>query len=112
MANEEVAPKNNTVHKDRDWKQFHTPRNLASSIVLEVAEVLEIFQWKLDNDISKEDVEEIKDELADVFICLLLFAHSLDIDLIKAANKKIVKNEKKYPVEKAKGSSTKYTKLT
>jgi NTP pyrophosphatase (non-canonical NTP hydrolase) len=98
----------------RDWKQFHTPRNLAESLVLESGEVLEHFQWKTDDQIIehlKEHKEEFSNELADVFNYLLLLAHETDIDLVKAVEHKIKISEVKYPVEKSKSKTTKYTKL-
>lgn len=98
----------------RDWKQFHNPKDLAISLVLESTEVLEHFQWKSKDEMDeyvKKNKEEIADELADVFNYLLLIAHDLGIDLIEAEKKKIEKSEKKYPVEKAKGRHTKYNKL-
>lgn len=91
---------------DRDWKQFHTPENLAKSIVIEAAELLENFQWN-----SEYDEENIKDELADVMNYCLLLADSLNIDVIENMHRKIDKNEKKYPIDKAKGTSKKYTEL-
>ena len=91
---------------DRDWKQFHTPENLAKSVSIEAGELLECFQWektyKLDN---------VKDELADVFLYCLLMADSLGIDLVDTAKLKLKKNNEKYPVEKARGKSNKYTEL-
>ncbi len=98
----------------RDWKQFHKPKDLAISLNLEAAEVLEHFQWKSEKEIDeyvKTNKEEIADELADVLNYLLLTAHDLDIDIVDALNKKIDKSEMKYPVEKAKGKHTKYNKL-
>lgn len=98
----------------RDWKQFHNPKDLALSMVLEAAEVLEHFQWKEGKSIDayiKENKEEIGDELADVLYWVLLMSHDLDIDIVKAAQKKLEKNDKKYPVNKSKGKSDKYTKL-
>lgn len=89
---------------DRDWKQFHTPENLAKSIVLESSELLENFQWN-----SNYDNENIKDELADVMIYCLLLADTLNVDLKEIIHHKLDKNEKKYPVNKVKGSSKKYT---
>ncbi len=91
---------------ERDWKQFHTPENLAKSIVLESAELLEHFQW--DNDF---DVNEVKDELADVLAYCILMADVLNIDIEDAVISKMEKNEKKYPVDKSKGNSNKYNKL-
>jgi NTP pyrophosphatase (non-canonical NTP hydrolase) len=98
----------------RDWKQFHNPKDLAISLSLEAAEVLEHFQWKSEKEIEeyvKNNKEEIAAELADVLNYLLLTAHDLDIDIADALNKKIGKSETKYPVEKAKGTHTKYNKL-
>lgn len=95
---------------ERDWGKYQTPRNLATSISIEAAEVLEKFQWKLDDKLTKKEIEELKNELADVFIYLLHLSNKLDIDLLDATYKKIEKNSKKYPVEKAKGKSAKYNR--
>jgi len=100
--------------KDRDWEQFHKPKDLAISLNLEASEVLEHFQWKTDEEIKeyvKSNKEEIGEELADVFAYLIHLGRDLDINIIDALDKKIDKNEKKYPVEKAKGIATKYNKL-
>ena len=93
--------------EDRDWDQFHSPANLAKSIVIEAAELLECFQW---ND-EEYDLQHIKEELADVMVYSqnLLDKHGLDADEI--VNMKMTQNEAKYPVEKAKGSSAKYNQL-
>jgi len=99
---------------ERDWKQFHWPKDLALSLVLEAGEVMEHFQWKNEEEIKeylKTHQEEIGDELADVFNYLLIMAHDFGIDLAAASERKIEKNVKKYPVEKAKGNHTKYDKL-
>jgi NTP pyrophosphatase (non-canonical NTP hydrolase) len=98
----------------RDWKQFHNPKDIALSIILESAELIEHFQWK-----SKEEMEEyvktdkkhIGEELVDVFYWILLMAYDLDIDLPSTLKKKMKKNEEKYPIEKARGSHKKYTEL-
>ncbi|WKZ31126.1 MAG: nucleotide pyrophosphohydrolase [Candidatus Dojkabacteria bacterium] len=90
----------------RDWKQFHTPQNLAKSLSIEAGELLECFQWT-----DKYDLEDVKSEVADLYTYLLLFANSLDIDLEKVASDKLAISEEKYPVEKAKGNATKYTKF-
>jgi len=98
----------------RDWKQFHNPKDVALSLVLEAAEVMEHFQWKNKEEIEqyvKKHKEDIGEELADVFNWVLLLSHDLGIDIAVAAKKKITKNEKKYPIEKAKGKHTKYNKL-
>lgn len=96
---------------ERDWAQYHTVKNLASSLSIEAAEVLEIFQWKLDLELSMEEKEKLEEELADVFYYLLLLAHESEIDLTDALIKKLDINRQKYPVEKSKGKSTKYTEL-
>jgi len=95
----------------RDWAQFHDPKNMAISLQLEASEVLELFQWTKDNQIKPGKTGEVADELADVFYWLLLLAEHYDIDLVKALSEKMKKNEAKYPVDKAKGTSAKYTEL-
>ena len=92
---------------DRDWDQFHSPANLAKSINIEASELLECFQWDEDN----YDLEQVKEELADVMIYCYDLVHKLDLDEDEIINKKIDKNEIKYPVSKAKGRNTKYNKL-
>lgn len=94
-------------NKDRDWDKFHTPSNLAKSISIEASELLECFQWN-DNDY---DVEAVKEELADVMNYCLQMSLVLGVDIIDVINNKMDKTEKKYPIEKAKGVSTKYNKL-
>lgn len=94
-------------NKDRDWDQFHTPSNLAKSIAIEASELLECFQW---ND-NEYNVEDVKEELADVMNYCIQLSLVLNVDIIDIINKKMDKNEKKYPVEKASGVSTKYNKL-
>ncbi len=99
---------------ERDWKQFHSPRNLAASISIEAAELLECFQWSSDETIA-EDVEkrrsEIEEEIADVLIYALLIAHDTGIDPAEAVQRKLAKNDAKYPAEKARGRREKYTEL-
>ncbi len=87
----------------RDWKQFHSPENLAKSIIIEAAELLENFQW--DSEFKEQDVHE---ELADIMNYCILMADTLGVDIVKIMNDKIDKNEIKYPVEEFKGSSRKY----
>ena len=94
-------------NKDRDWDQFHTPSNLAKSISIEANELLECFQWN-DNDYS---IEEVKEELADVMNYCIQMSQVLNVDIIDIINNKMDKTEKKYPVNKSKGVSTKYDKL-
>ena len=92
--------------KDRDWKKFHTPENLAKSISIEAAELLEHFQW------GKEyDENEVADELADVLIYCLYMADALDFDIKEIIQNKMEKNALKYPVDKSKGNAKKYTEL-
>ncbi len=96
----------------RDWKQFHNPKDLAISLLLEAGEVLEHFQWKNNDAIEKHiknNKSDIGEELADVLYWVLLISHYLDIDILDALERKIEKNETKYPVEKAKGKADKYT---
>lgn len=98
----------------RDWKQFHNPKDLALSLVLEATELMEHFQWKNHEEITEHLInkkEDVADELADVMYWVLLIAHDFNIDIEQALKKKIEKNEAKYPEDKAKGSHTKYTEL-
>jgi len=98
----------------RDWKQFHNPKDLAISLVLEAGEVMEHFQWKLKTEIDeyvKTHKEHIGEELADVYKYLMILSHDLNIDITKAVEKKMIKDARKYPVSKAKGKHTKYDKL-
>lgn len=100
---------------DRDWMQFHNHKDMALSIVLEAAELLEHFQWKSKDqeieDYVQSNKEEISEEIADVAVYLFELADNLGIDLIKAMEDKLIKNDKKYPVEKARGRHIKYNKL-
>lgn len=93
-------------NKDRDWDQFHSPSNLAKSISIEAGELLECYQWN-----ENADIEEVKEELADVMNYCIQLSMVLDVDIIDIMNKKMDKTEKKYPISKSKGVSTKYTKL-
>lgn len=93
-------------NKARDWDQFHTPENLAKSIAIEAGELLECFQWN--NNYNKQELVE---ELADVQAYLIMMAKELDVDLEQIVLDKYKKNAAKYPVEKAKGTDTKYDKL-
>jgi|TARA_B110000438_G_scaffold242506_1_gene242091 NTP pyrophosphatase (non-canonical NTP hydrolase) len=99
---------------DRDWEQFHDPKNLTMALSVEVSELLEIFQWSKDGGIDEIKDEKIKKEIereiADVFNYIIRLSDILDIDIEKAAHIKIDENEIKYPVEKFKGSSRKYNK--
>lgn len=92
---------------DREWEQYHTPENLAKSIVIEAAELLECFQWSEE----EYDLQHVKEELADVIVYSRNLLDSLGLDEDEIINMKMDINEKKYPVEKAKGNSVKYDKL-
>ena len=94
--------------EDRDWDQYHSPANLAKSIAIEASELLECFQWS-DEDY---DLEHVKEELADVIVYCQDLLDKLGLDVDEIVNAKMTKNELKYPVEKASGSSAKYDKLT
>lgn len=102
----EVKEQIKQFNEERDWDQFHSPENLAKSISIEAGELLECFQW--DNNFDKDEVCE---ELADVVNYCILLADKLDVELEDIILAKLEKNRMKYPVEKAKGKSTKYNKL-
>ncbi|MCX5658046.1 MAG: nucleotide pyrophosphohydrolase [Candidatus Omnitrophica bacterium] len=99
---------------ERDWMQFHDPKNMAVSIILEASELLEHFQWKTKEEVEKyvmQNNAEIKDEIADIALYLFELADNLGISLMSAMEEKLKKNEVKYPIEKAKGKYTKYDEL-
>jgi len=103
-----------TFVNEREWQPFQTPKNLVMALTGEVGELVEHFQWltqEESSELSTEQKSEVIDEMADVFIYLIRLADKLDIDLISAAEQKLEKNRAKYPIEKAKGNQTKYTKL-
>ena len=97
---------------DRDWDQFHSPKNLATALTVEAAELLEHFQWLRDGsaaELPPEKLGQVREELADVLLYLIRLADKLDVDLVAAAHDKLEVNARKYPAEKARGSSKKYT---
>jgi NTP pyrophosphatase (non-canonical NTP hydrolase) len=101
---------------ERDWQQFHSLRNLITSLNLEAAELLELTQWKSDAEVEAlptdpQAAEALRDECADILLYLLLIAETAGIDLVAATRDKLAKNAQKYPVEKAYGSRAKYTEL-
>ncbi|OGW78773.1 MAG: nucleotide pyrophosphohydrolase [Omnitrophica bacterium RIFCSPHIGHO2_02_FULL_46_20] len=111
---EYILEKIKKFRDDRDWMQFHDPKNMAVSIMIEAAELLEHFQWKTKDEVQeyiKANKEEISDEIADIAMYLFELANNLGIDLVQAMDKKLKKNETKYPIEKAKSKHTKYNKL-
>lgn len=100
--------------EERDWDKFHSPKNLAAALSVEAAELLEHFQWLTEAEssaLSMKQRHEVSEELADVLLYLIRLADKLDIDLVEAADRKLLKNAEKYPVEKSKGKSTKYNEL-
>jgi NTP pyrophosphatase (non-canonical NTP hydrolase) len=108
----ELRQKIDTFVNERDWAQFHSPKNLAMAMIVEAAELVEHFQWDTiqeSYDLSVEKRQEVAHELADTFVYLLRLAEVTGIDLIQAANDKVALNAIKYPVDKAKGSNAKYT---
>ncbi|MDZ4099591.1 MAG: nucleotide pyrophosphohydrolase [Methylophilaceae bacterium] len=109
---EELRSRINQFVKERDWEQFHSPKNLAMAMIVEAAELVEHFQWDTleeSRQLSDEKREQVGQELADTFVYLLRIAEVTGIDLIEATNRKIDLNAQKYPVEKVKGSNKKYT---
>ena len=99
---------------ERDWEQFHSPKNLAMALSVEVAEIVEIFQWLTQEEsraLNADKLKKVKEEIADVMIFLTNLADKLGIDVLEAAKEKIEVNKKKYPVEKAKGTAKKYKEL-
>ena len=103
-AIQEVKDKVRAFVHERDWEKYHKPKDLAVSICLEAAELLELFQWKSENEIrdlcknSKRFMERIEEEIADILIYALSFSNALEIDITTAVNKKLKINEEKYPI--------------
>lgn len=99
---------------ERNWDQFHSPKNLASALMVEAAELLELFQWLTEEQsraLPPQTAEAVRKEMADVLIYLVRLADKLEVDLLAAARGKIAENAIKYPVDKAKGSARKYTEF-
>ncbi len=110
----ELTKKIRAFAQNRDWDQFHSPKNLAMALSVEVSEVVEHFQWltqEESNRLDAEKLKQIREEIGDVMIYLARLADRLGIDPVQAAEEKMQINEKKYPVEKAKGRAAKYTEL-
>lgn len=107
---EEIIQQIIKFRDDRDWGQFHNPKDLAISLSLEASELLENFQWK-DNAAALQNIDQIKEELADVLIYSILLSHGLNIGIKQIILDKLQKNNEKYPIEKAFGSNKKYTEL-
>lgn len=101
-----------TFADERDWDQFHSPKNLSMALSVEVSELLECFQWLTEQqslNLTKSQHNDVIDEIADVQIYLMRLATKLDIDVMKAVEQKIVKNNEKYPKDKVRGNAQKYT---
>jgi len=115
MNIDEIQKRLDKFAKDRDWEQFHNPKNLAMALSVEVAELVEIFQWSnsggLDEIKDEKIRKKIEEEIADIFIYLIKISGKLNLDLMKIIYEKIEKNEQKYPVAKSRGSSKKYSDL-
>jgi NTP pyrophosphatase (non-canonical NTP hydrolase) len=113
MLSEELIRKLIDFRKKRDWEKYHKPKDLAVSLVIEASELLEIFQWKSDQEIKKllngDMREKISEEMADIAIYLTYLCNDLNIDLNDIVSKKIDTNRKKYPSKKVKGSAKKYS---
>ncbi len=100
----------NQFRDERNWRQFHNEKDLALSITLEASELLEIFQWKTAAE-GVEDLDAIKDELADVLIYAYMLADNLNLDIDDIIERKLIKNKEKYPIEKSRNNDSKYTEL-
>ena len=101
-----------TFAEDREWEQFHSPKNIACALSVEASELLEIFQWlssEQSQKLNEKQIGEVRDEISDVFLYLIKLADTLDINLSESLDQKMIKNEAKYPAEIVKGSSRKYT---
>ena len=96
---------------DRNWRQFHNPKDLAISINLEAAELLEVFQWSATDIVCESKIDKIKEELADVLNYCILMADACDLDMDEIIQEKIKRNNEKYPIEKAKDSAKKYNEF-
>ncbi len=100
--------------KERDWDQFHSPKNFSMALIVECAELVEHFQWLTDEQskrLPEDTLDEVSLEMADIMIYLIRLAYKLDVDLIKTVERKMALNAIKYPVDKSKGLATKYNKL-
>lgn len=111
---DEIAQQLEAFVAERDWDQFHSPKNLAMALTGEVGELVEHFQWLTEEQsrqLAEGDSAAVREELADVQIYLLLLARNLDVDLLGAVKDKLAKNAEKYPAHRARGNSRKYTEL-
>ncbi|OQB67376.1 MAG: hypothetical protein BWX93_01794 [Bacteroidetes bacterium ADurb.Bin139] len=108
---EEIITKIIEFRNERDWEQFHDAKNLALALMLEAAELNELFLWKKEDQIKDIDIERIKEELADVLTYSFFLAHKYNLDIFQIVEEKMIRNGQKYPREKARGTAKKYTEL-
>lgn len=101
----------NTFRSERDWQQFHNPKDLSLSISIEAAELLENFQWKTSDESVEKNLDNIKDELADVIMYSIMLSEELGADISEIVREKLKKNREKYPVKLSKGNNVKYNEL-
>jgi len=109
-----IIEKLRAFNKEREWEQFHTPKNISMALSVEASEIVEIFQWltsKQSKELSDERLSHLKEEIGDVFLYLLNLADFFNIDILEAASDKMIKNAKKYPIDKSKGLAKKYNEL-
>jgi len=107
----ELMNRINQFRDERDWRKFHNEKDLAISISLEASELLELFQWKKSEEVVEKSLQEIREELADVFMYSFMLADNLNLDVEEIIKSKLDLNEQKYPVEKSRGSNKKYNEL-
>lgn len=111
---EELLERVRSFNRERDWEQFHSPKNLSTALMIEAGELAEIFQWLTGEesaDLPEPKMRKAREEIGDVLIYLVNLADKLGIDLIEAAEEKLKQNEKKYPADKVRGSAAKYKEL-
>lgn len=115
MEIKKIQEKLRKFTKERNWDQFHTPKNISMALSVEVAELIEIFQWSNTDgtkEINDEEIRKnIEEEIADILIYILIFSDKLNLNLSEIVSKKIEKNEDKYPIKKSYGTSKKYTEF-
>ena len=111
MNIKEIQDKLAKFAEDRDWDQFHSPKNLVMALTSEVGELNDLFQWLTEEQSKNVDKDEMRQEIADIFIYLLRLSDKLDVDIEEAVREKIEINANKYPAELSKGKATKYNKL-
>jgi dCTP diphosphatase len=110
----DIAKRLSAFARERDWEQFHSPKNIAAALSVEASELLEIFQWLTENQsrkLSREAMERVKEEAADVQLYLVRLCDLLNVDLAAAVDAKLAANARKYPAHKARGNSKKYDQL-